>query len=747
MDMTSVSSIPSILPRFKGIAFIGNYLPRVCGIATFTYDLAEAVAQQTGQKQPVIVTAMNDIPEGYSYPDRVKFEIRQGHQIDYSRAADFLNFSQIDVVCLQHEYGIFGGEWGSNLLALLRDLNRPLVVTCHTVIKETTPAQKEVFNEIAARATKLIVMSERAVHFLREIYGIDENKIVLIPHGIHDVPFVDPSYYKDQFSVEGQRVLLTFGLLHRNKGIEYMLQALPPIVERHPKTTYVILGTTHPNVIRHEGESYRLSLQRIVRELGLEQHVLFHPRFVELNELLEYLGAADICVTPYLSMDQITSGALSYAMGSGKAIVSTPYWHAEELLADGRGILVPVQDVKALTDAVMGLLDDEVALSAMRKKAYTYSRHMIWSNVARAYINLFDEVRSRVPAKVPMASATRRPIAPTNLPTPKLDHLVRLSDDTGIAHHARLTLPDWRYGYHLEDAATALVMSAIYHDIFGDRQAAVLTEIYLALFQVLIGNGVDVAEGLDYSRNKVGRASDAALGKTLWALGYMVHHGPDLLHGAANDIFTLLLHNTDFKDMRGTGHAILGAANYLSRFPGALEVKRYLSRHVKRLEAHCEEPGWIERWGAADWGVAVQSLIVAYAILERPKLSPRITEMIEEIRTVTSNGTIFLKLGDNPDGEELPTTAATFIEALGAAFHFERDAQYLQPIRAAVDWFLGANRLGESLYDFSTGGCHDALTPSGLNWNQGTEATCYCQLAFLTLHRLAGIEVADAEAV
>ncbi|MBI4720768.1 MAG: glycosyltransferase family 4 protein [Chitinivibrionia bacterium] len=745
MDRSSVSSIPNILPRFKGIAFIGNYLPRVCGIATFTYDLAEAVAQQAGQKQPVIVTAMNDIPEGYSYPDRVKFEIRQGHQIDYSRAADFLNFSQIDVVCLQHEYGIFGGEWGSNLLALLRDLNRPLVVTCHTVIKETTPVQKEVFTEIAALATKLVVMSDRAVRFLQDIYGIDKNKIVVIPHGIHDVPFVDPSYYKDQFSVEGRRVLLTFGLLHRNKGIEYMLQALPPVVARHPKTMYVVLGMTHPNVLRHEGESYRLSLQRTVRELGLEQHVLFHPRFVELNELLEYLGAADICVTPYLNLDQITSGALAYAMGSGKAIISTPYWHAEELLADGRGVLVPLQDSKALTDAVMSLLDDEVALSAMRKKAYTYSRHMVWSNVARAYINLFDEVRSKVPAMVPVASVTRRTIAPTNLPTPKLDHLVRLSDDTGVAHHARLTLPDWRYGYRLEDAATALVMSAKYHDIFGDRQAAVLSEIYLALLQVLIGNSADVAEGLDYPRNRIGRASDAALGKTVWALGYTVHHGPDVLHGAANDIFTILLPNTDFKDMRGAAHAVLGAANYLGRFPGALEVKRYLSRHVKRLEALCADAGWIDRWGSADWPVAMQALVVAYSVLEKPDLSPRMHEMIDEIREVTSNGTVFLRLGDNPDEEELPTTAATFIEALGAAFYYKREAQYLAPIRSAVDWFLGANRLNVELYDFSTGGCHDALTPSGLNWNQGTEATCYCQLAFLTLHQLAGIEVAGAE--
>lgn len=745
MDRYSLAPISSDLPRFKGIAFVGNYLPRVCGIATFTHDLAEAVALQSGQHQPVIVTAMNDIPEGYAYPERVKFEIRHGHQIDYSRAADFLNFSQIDVVCLQHEYGIFGGEWGSNILALMRDLNRPLVVTCHTVIKETTPVQKEVFSEIAARAAKLVVMSERAVHFLTELYGIDRDKIVLIPHGIHDVPFIDPSYYKDHFGVEGRRVLLTFGLLHRNKGIEYMIEALPAIVERHPKTTYVVLGTTHPNVLRDEGESYRLSLQRRVRELGLEEHVLFHPRFVELNELLEYLGAADICVTPYLNVEQITSGALCYAMGSGKAVISTPYWHAEEVLADGRGMLVPLRDSKALSESILHLLDDEVALSAMRKKAYTYTRHMIWSSVARAYLNLYDEVRSRIPRTVPTASAIRRPIAASNLPTPMLDHLVRLSDGTGIAHHAHMTVPDWRYGYRLEDAATALVVSAKYHDIFGDREAGRLTGIYLGLLQLLIGSGDRVADGLDYARNTIGTAPQAAIGKAMWALGYMVYHGPALLHAAANDMFGILMPRADLHEMRGVGYAILAATNYLSRFPGALEVKRYLTRHLERLEAMCAEPGWIERWNGADWPVAVQALIVAHRMLETPELPARARELIGEAIELTSGGTVFMKIGHNPDEEELPTTAATFIEALGAAFYYKRDEALLGSIRSAVDWFLGVNRLDTALYDFSSGGCHDAIAASGLNRNQGTEATSYCLLSFLTLHRLSGLESAPAE--
>ncbi|NIM20478.1 MAG: glycosyltransferase [Candidatus Latescibacteria bacterium] len=725
---------------FEGIAFVGNYLPRVCGIATFTYDLAEAVAKGAGANQPVIVAAMNDNSDGYFYPNRVKFEIRQDYQIDYSRAADFLNFSRINVVSLQHEYGIFGGEWGANVLTLLRDLHRPVVVTCHTVLKQPEPVQKEVFQEIAARAHRLVVMSERAVQFLREIYGIEAEKIVLIPHGIHDVPFVDPNYYKDKFGVEGRKVLLTFGLLHRNKGIEYMIEALPAIVGRHPRVTYLILGATHPHVVRDEGEAYRLSLQRRARELGVEDHVLFHPRFVELDELLEYLGAADICVTPYLNLDQITSGALSYAMGAGKAVVSTPYWHAAELLADGRGRLVPVEDSKILSETVSALLDDEVELNATRKRAYTYCRRMIWPAVAQSYLELFNEVRTRTPKMVPTASALRRPIAPSNLPLPKLDHVARLIDDTGPAHHAVHTMPDWTYGYRLEDAAAVLVASAKFCDIFGEVEAARLSETSLGLMHVLIGDGASVAEGLDYTRRPLGPAPAASIGRAIWGLGYLVSYGISTLAAPANNLFNRLVPNAAVMAPPGIGCAVLGAENYLRRFPGASDVRRYLIQHAKTLQSFMSEPGWINRWESPDWPLAVQALIIAAGALNDDEMWRRSQEAMAEMRSVTSDGRVFLKLGSNPDEEELPVSAATFIEALGAAFFLKRSPEVLQPIRAAADWFLGRNRIGTPLYDFSTGGCHDALTASGLNHNQGTEATVFCLIAFLTLHQLAGME-------
>ena len=381
--------------RAHGVAFVGSYLPRACGIATFTYDLAKAVATQIGKSQSVIVAAMNDRPGVYEYPDRVKFEINQDNISDYARAAEYLNSSGADVISLQHEYRIFGGEWGSYLLAFVRNLDRPVVMTCHTVIDNPEPEQKEVFTELTARSAKVVVMSNKAATFLPDTYSVDRRKISVIPHGIHDVPFVDPDQYKSTFGLEGRTVLLTFGLLHRDKGIEYMIDALPAIVERHPRITYLVLGSTHPSVVAREGEAYRSSLQRRVRDLGMEEHVLFQPRFVDIDELLKYISAADICVTPYLDTGRITSGALAYAYGSGKAVVSTPYRHAEELLADGRGRIVPPGDSGALSKEILALLDNPDVFESVCRRAYLYCRHMTWPATAVKYVRLFKEIRDR----------------------------------------------------------------------------------------------------------------------------------------------------------------------------------------------------------------------------------------------------------------------------------------------------------------------------------------------------------------
>src|SRR5881397_1001097 len=366
----------------RKIAFIGDYLPRKCGIATFTADLCMAMTAQFPEAQCFVVP-VNDVEGGYEYPQEVRFEIEEQDLLSYQRAADFLNIANVDVVCLQHEFGIYGGPAGSHLLALLRELRMPVVTTLHTVLREPSAEQRRVSQELIARSTRLVTMAERGREFLTQIHKAPAAKIDLIPHGIHDMPFADPNFYKDKFGVEGKLVLLTFGLLSPSKGIEHVLNALPEIVAEFPDVVYIILGATHPALLREQGEEYRLSLERLAKKNKVQKHVIFHNRFVDLDELKEFIGAADLYVTPYLNEAQITSGTLAYAFGAGKAVVSTPYWHAAELLADDRGVLVPFRDSAAIAREVLALLRDETRRHAMRKNAYKLSREMVWGNVAQ----------------------------------------------------------------------------------------------------------------------------------------------------------------------------------------------------------------------------------------------------------------------------------------------------------------------------------------------------------------------------
>ena len=376
----------------KRIAFIGNYLPRQCGIATFTTDLCEAIAAEHSDTTCIAVP-VNDIEGGYAYPSRVRFELVEKDIESYRRAADFLNINSVDLVSLQFEYGIFGGRTGSHILALLRELRMPIVTTLHTILREPDQHQRRVLEEVAALSDRLVVMTRRGAEFLEEIYHVSPDKIDIIPHGIPDIPFVDPSFHKDLFGVEGKTVLLSFGLLSANKGIENVIAALPAILAKHPNVVYFIVGATHPHVLRHDGEAYRLSLQWLAQEKGVEGQVIFYNRFVSLEELVEFIGVTDIYITPYLNPAQIVSGTLAYTVGAGKAVISTPYWHAEEMLAEERGALVPFRDPAALAEQVIELLDNEAKRNGMRKRAYLYGREMIWPQVARHYMNSFQRAK------------------------------------------------------------------------------------------------------------------------------------------------------------------------------------------------------------------------------------------------------------------------------------------------------------------------------------------------------------------
>lgn len=730
------------------IAFLGNYLPRQCGIATFTTDLCEAVAAASPQTTCFAVP-VNDTAGGYAYPPRVRFEIEEKDLSSYRRTADFLNTNDVDLVCLQHEYGIFGGAAGSHVLALLSELRMPVVTTLHTVLREPDSQQRRVLEKVAELSDRLVVMSRRGADFLQQVYGVSPEKIDLIPHGIPDVPFVDPNFYKDRFGVEGKLVLLTFGLLSSNKGIEYVIEALPAILRRHPQVVYIVLGATHPHVKRQQGESYRLGLQRRARALGVEKHLLFFDRFVNLEELVEFIGAADLYITPYLNPAQITSGTLAYTVGAGKAVISTPYWYAEELLAEGRGVLVPFGDAGAIADRVNELLDNEAERHAIRKRAYLLGREMIWSRVAQRYLESFQRARNDR-ARHPRAAFTGPTLdrRPPQLPGVNLDHLRRMTDPVGLLQHAYFTVPNYAEGYTTDDNARGLGV-AVYLQESGGALASEGYELavrYLAFlwyaFNPTTGRFRNV---LPYERRWLEKAgSEDCHGRALWGLGTVIGRSPhDGLCGAAGRLFHAALPVvSNFTSPRAWAFTLLAIQEYLKRFFGdrtARGLQQTLAERLLQLYRFnaADDWPWFEDRLAYSNPVLPHALLVSGDALGRAdmvEVALRSLEWLNRLQKaqaghfvpIGSNG-FFVRGGERARFDQQPTEAQATISACLAARTITGDTSWGDYAQMAFDWFLGRNDLGQSLYDPQTGGCRDGLHPDRCNQNQGTEST----LAFL----------------
>lgn len=727
----------------RKVAFLGDYVPRQCGIATFTRDLCTAVAAQYRHTE-CLVASVNDQPEGYEYPPEVRFELAEQELAAYRRAADFLNFADVDVVCVQHEYGIYGGPAGSHLLALLRDLRMPVVTTLHTILRNPDRDQRRVLVQLADLSTRVVVMSERGKAFLREIYGVPEEKIDLIPHGIPDMPFVDPNFYKDQFGVEGRLVILTFGLLSPNKGIEYMLRALPPVISEFPNVTYLILGATHPNLLREQGESYRLSLERLAEDLNIQKHVVFYNRFVELSELTEFLGAADLYVTPYLNPEQITSGTLAYAFGCGKAVISTPYWHAEELLADGRGVLVPFRDPDALAGAVLSLLRDEAGRHAMRKRAYLLGREMVWSHVAHLYMESFQRAR-RARLERPMRPLAVRTLEERRLELPalRLDHLLRMTDSTGLLQHATYNIPNFEEGYCTDDNARALLLCTHLEELGQDnseiRAAATRYAAFLQFAFHRQRRRFHNFLGFDRQwRDEVG--SEDCLGRAIWALGTCVGRSErrDRQCWAAQLFDQAIPALAEATSPRAWALALLGIHEYLRRFSGdrvADQMRNELTGRLLRCfeQASSENWPWFEDVVAYDNARLPQALIlsgrspaVEVGLQSLRWLADIQTSPAGHFRPIGSNG-FFRRNSHQAHFDQQPIEAHSMVSACITGWQATQDEYWIRQARRAFSWFLGRNDLGQPLYDPSTGGCCDGLHPDRVNQNQGAEST----LAFL----------------
>ena len=745
------------------IAVIGNYLPRQCGIATFTTDLCAAISAEYGTAR-LLALPVNDTDQGYDYPARVRWSLAQDDVRSYEEAAEFLNFNNIDMVCLQHEYGIFGGPAGSHILHLLRALKMPVVTTLHTVLREPNPDQRMVMAEIAELSDRLIVMSQLSSQFLQEIFKVPGSKIDMVPHGVPDLPFLDPNFYKDRFGVEGKAVLLTFGLLSPNKGIENVIQALPQILAKHTNVAYIVAGATHPHILRREGDRYRESLQALAKEVGVESKVTFFNRFVSPEEMAEFIGAADIYITPYRHEEQVVSGTLAYALGAGKAVISTPYWHAIELLDDRRGALVPFQDPTAIANKTIELLDTPAIRHAMRKRAYLFAREMVWKRVAQGYMESFARVRSdRMENPQVQVSARAAENSLDKLPELTLSHPHPLTDDTGMLQHSIFTIPNRKEGYTTDDNARALVLAVSLEQLArsGSASQALNTPDSSACYLAFLEHAFNPATArfrnfLGYNRrwnepNGSLHPSEDCHGRALWALGTALGRSQDPgLRGAAGRLFEYsLTAAVEFSSPRAWAYTLLGIQEYLDSYPGDRDAQRVRSALAQRLLAMYESirsPDWKWFEDVLAYGNArlPQALLLAGSACSDDRMISAGLEALEwlmETQRCETNGHFvpigsqgfYHKGGEKARFDQQPIEAAGAVSACLEAFRVTGDSRWRGEAWSAFNWFLGDNDLQLPLYDSVTGGCRDGLHPDRANENQGAESTLSFLMALLEM--------------
>lgn len=692
--------------------------------------------------------AVNDIKEGYAYPESIRFEIEEQDSSSYLRAADFLNITNVDVVCLQHEFGIYGGPAGGHALTFLRELRMPVVTTFHTVLRDPRSDQKRVMEELISLSTRVVVMSDRGRDMLEKIYRAPAAKIDVIAHGIPDVGFVDPAYFKDKFGVEGKTVLLTFGLLSPNKGIEHMINALPEILAEFPDVAYIVLGATHPNLVREQGEAYRSSLQLLARKNKVERNVIFYNQFVDIEVLKEFIGASDLYITPYLNEAQITSGTLAYAFGAGKAVISTPYWHAAELLAEDRGVLVPFGDSRAIAREVIALLRDDNRRHTMRRNAYRMGRDMIWSNVARQYMDCFE--RSRLEGA---AQSRRSPQAktlaqrPRQLPELRLDHLTRMTDSTGVFQHAVFNVPNFHEGYCTDDNARAFILAIFLGELDHDSDAV---RALAATSGAFLNHAFAAATGrfhnhLSFDRRWLDESgSEDCHGRALWALGVGVGRSPERgFQMMAGQLFPRALPAfTGFTSPRAWAFGLIGIHEYLRRLGGdslVNQTRDLLAGRLIDMFDRNAKPGW---WWFED-ELSYDNAKLAHALILHGRAT-RQPEVLEKglkalrwltelqlsakghFRPIGSNG-FYHRGGVRADFDQQPIEAQATVSACLEAYCATADPWWYEQAQCAFDWFIGWNDLGQALYMPDSGGCADGLHVDRVNWNQGAEST----LAFL----------------
>ncbi len=728
------------------IAYIGTYPPRQCGIATFTNNLIKAVVSNSTNKSMrsnAFVVAMNDQGE-YDYPEEVRFSIRQNHQRDYINAARSINMSDSGVCIIEHEFGIFGGDDGVYILPLIHRLRIPLIVTFHTVLKDPTFTQKAITVEIGKKADKIVVMSNKAVSFLKDIYGIPEEKIELVEHGVPDFNITSRKEIKEKFNFQGRKVLFTFGLLSPNKGIETVIHALPSLVKKHPDILYIVLGQTHPGVKRAFGESYRNHLNKLVKEYHLENNVFFINNYATEEDLFEYLQASDVYITPYLNEAQITSGTLSYAVGAGMAVVSTPYWHAQELLDEGRGILFDFQDSEKLSSILNDLFNDPEYLNQLRNKAFDYGEKIRWPMVGKRYLTMAWKLQEEMPIKEAVKDEI---LDPSLLPNFRLDHISRLTDDTGIVQHAKYGIPNLKEGYCVDDNARALLMATMAYKQNKSQIALNFMPVYLSYIHYMQNDNGTFRNFLSFSRHYLDEeGSEDSFGRAIWSLGYLVSHAPSGSYKEiGKNIFDHSIQQFEkVESIRGIANTIIGICYYLKAYSTHDQLVRILKNLTNKLTSAYQQTKdnewqWFEDFMTYDNGILPLAIFHSCEILNEPELchiAEESTTFLESVTfkndylSVVGNKGWYQKGGECPVFDQQSIDVMAMVLLYNQAYVVTKKERYIKQLLKSYMWFLGDNELRLPLYDYEVCGCNDGLEETGVNRNQGAEST----LAYLISH-------------
>lgn len=717
--------------------FLSSYPPRSCGIGSFCEDLCNAMDNRFNPILKSRVVALNEENERDNYNEKIVLQMNRNDIEHYIERAKRINESKdIRIVCIQHEFGLFGGEYGSYIVPFLELITKPKVVVFHTVLPNPDEGRKRVIKAIANRVSAIVVISRAAIEILERDYGIEKDKINVIHHGTPNVPFQKSEIFKEKYGLKDRIVLCSHGWLSKGKGVEYVIKAIPRIIKKYPNITYLIIGKTHPGASYIAGPRYRKYLEKLVKRLELEENVKFINEHVPLNNLLEYLLASDICLFTNLEKEQISSGALIRAFGCGRAIVSTPIVYARELLSDNRGILVEFKNSKSFAEGIDILLSNPKLRKEIERSAYYYSRQMTWQNVALSYLKLFNKI-------IKLREETTE-----KFPEIKLDHLKRLTDEEGIIQFAKHTTPDIKSGYTLDDNARALMTGVLYNRFFRDVNSLELCRRYLNFVGKCQDDKGDFKNQHQNPEEKTDPYSEDAFGRAIWSLGFTINNlYNEELRKKARDILNKSLKRIDkINSLRAIGFSMMGLVYYYKSYPNKktyLKIKKLMNRIVKQYdEESSEEWRWFEPYLTYCNAQIPKSLFLAYEITKNKKcleIAKKSLGFLSDLCIINGKLSPIGQNGwCNRDNKRMffdqqPVDASALVQTYLIAYEITKENDYYKKAVLAFNWFLGNNHLNQMIYDDATGGCYDGLGRHSLNFNQGAESTISYLMARLFL--------------